>query len=171
MDEGNIRPNIKPERSLVEKILQIVCPLILVAGVVLLITAWGGLPDSVPSHFNAKGIPDSGGSKKGLIYLPIIAVGIYLALTVYEHFPYVFNFPIKITEKNALFEYQAAREMIVCVKAEIIAVITYLLWASIETAKGALQGLGSLFLIIFIALLTVTLVYYILRMSRHKDDE
>lgn len=171
MTEETDRPDINPEWSLAEKILQIVCFLILAVGLTLLITSWSGLPATVPTHFNFSGAPDSYGVKSQLIILPIIAVGLYLMLTVFERFPKIYNFPIEITESNAKYIYQTARELFVCLKTEIIAVFAYLIWGSIETAKGLRQGLGSWFITVFLALLAITFFYYIMRILRHKGGE
>jgi uncharacterized membrane protein len=171
LKEGTGRPDINPEWSFAEKLLQIVCLLLLVTGVALLIASWGSLPASVPTHFNAVGTPDSYGAKSRLMLLPFIEAGLYLMLTVFERFPRIFNFPIDITAENARYEYQTGREMTVCLKTEVTGIFTYMLWRSVETAKGVMSGMGRLFLIVTLALIAVTMTYYIIRMVRHKDGK
>ena len=168
MKEQTSRPDIKPEWSFAEKILQILCPLIFLTGIVLLITSWGSLPVSVPTHFDAAGIPDSYGPKSQLLLLPIINAGLYLMITVFERFPRIFNFPVDITEENAQYEYQTGREMMVCLKTEVVGIFTYMLWRSVETAKGVFNGMGYWFVIVTLALIFGSMTYYIIRMFRHK---
>jgi uncharacterized membrane protein len=165
------RPDIKPEWSIFEKILQIVCILILVAFAIQLVTSWGTLPKSIPSHFNAAGVPDAWGGKSSLLLLPIMGLVMYTMLTIIERFPKIFNFPFEITEKNARYEYQTAREMLVCIKAEMLLIFGYIQWDSVEVAKGTHTGLGSWFLTIFLVLLAVTMIYYIRRMNKHKNGD
>jgi len=163
------RPKINAEWSFTEKILQLVSILILAGNLVLLITAWGKLPSTVPTHFGFFGAPDGYGEKSRLLMLPILAAGFYLLFTIIERFPWVCNFPIEITGQNAKYEYQTMREMLVCAKAELLAVFTYILLGQIKTAEGAWHGLGGWFLTAFLAVLALTLAYYIIRMLRHKN--
>jgi uncharacterized membrane protein len=171
MKEETGRPDIKPAWSLAEKLLQTVCLLLLVTSVALLIASWGSLPLSVPAHFNAAGVPDDYGSKSRLLVAPIVTVGLYMMITVFERFPRIFNFPFEITEQNAMYEYKTGREMLVCMKTEVVGIFTYMIWAQIETARNIWQGLGSWFLPVTLALIAATMAYYIIRMVRHKDDK
>lgn len=171
MDDRFSRPKVKPEWSAVEKAVQIICLFILAGGIILLATQWSSLPATVATHFNASGAVDGTGDKSQLLMLPIISAVFYAFITVIERFPYIYNYPVEITEENANFQYGTAREMLTVVKTECVAVLTYLLWGAIETSKGVRHGLGSLFTVVFLVVLGATLAYYILRMTRHKKGE
>ncbi len=167
----NTRPDIKPEWSLVEKILQIVSVLVLAATAIQLIMAWSTLPQTIPTHFNAAGSPDGWGGKTTLLMLPIFEAAMYIMLTVIERFPKIYNFPVEITEKNALLEYQTARETLVCIKSEMLLIFGYLQWVIVEGAKTASFSLGLWFVPVFLVIITLTLVYYIARMKRHGTGD
>jgi uncharacterized membrane protein len=165
------RPDINPKRSTFEKVLQIFCILILIASFIIVIISWSALPKSIPSHFNAAGVPDAWGRKSTLFTLPIIGFVMYLLLTPLEHFTKIFNFSFEITEKNARFVYQIAREMLVCLKLEMLLVFGYIQWNEVEVAKGGHMGLGTWFITVTILIIAATMVYYIWRIMKHKKGE
>lgn len=169
LTEETKRPDIKPESSLLEKIVQIICPLLLLFFVIQLFTVWGTLPQKIPSHFNAAGAVDGWDGKGSLLFLPILGAVFYVSLTVLERFPKIYNFPFNITEENAGCEYQIAREMLVFMKAEILIVFAYIQWAMVEAAKGGNSGLGLWFLPVFLILLFGTSGFEIFRMYKHKS--
>lgn len=164
----NGRPDIKPEWSFFEKILQIVCPLIFIGMVIQLATAWGTLPSTIPTHFTA-GAADGWGGKGILFMVPIMGLALYTLLTIVERFPKTYNFPFEITEKNALYEYQTARECLVCMKVVIVLAFAYVQWNWVEAASGKSSGPGGGFLAVFLVLVAGVLIYYIQRMVKHKN--
>lgn len=170
MTETEKRPDIKPAWSIVEKILQAVCIVLLLAHIILLIRVWNTLPASIPKHFDFFGNPDDYGSKNTMLMLPILSAGIYIMLTLLERFPRIYNYPVEINELNAGFMYQAAREMMVVAKTVIVAVFAYIDFGTVETAKGIWKGLGFWDLPVFIVLLFGSIIYYVVKMRRHKDN-
>lgn len=169
MEEEIKRPNIRPEWSVLEKILQIVCVLLLIVHLILLIKAWNVLPDNIPKHFGFAGKPDGYGSKSSLLFLPILSAVFYVLLTILERFPRIYNFSREITKRNAAFLYQAAREMLVCMKTEVLAVFLYVDFATVKMAQGAWNGLGWWLSIVFLIVLFGSMGFYINKMAKYKD--
>lgn len=170
MRETTDRPVIKPELSLFEKVLQILCAVIAAAALVMLIISWNRLPVSVPMHFSFSGIPDSYRAKSNIIFFPFFIIGLDILLTFLEQFPHIYNYPVDITEKTASAIYQTGREMITCIKTETTAVFAFLLTSVIQTAKGVWNRIPGYILVIVIALLLLTLAFYILKMLRLEDS-
>jgi len=52
------------------------------------------LPAKIPTHFDAAGNPNAWGSPATLLFLPAIAVFIYLLFTVVTRFPSAFNYSV-----------------------------------------------------------------------------
>jgi uncharacterized membrane protein len=170
MIESEKRPDIKPAWSLVEKLLQAVCAIILAVHIILLIKVWNILPSSMPTHFDFFGKPDGYGSKNTMLMLPIMSSGLYAMLTILERFPKIYNYSVDINELNAAFMYQTGREMMVVLKTVIVAIFAYIDFATVETARGAWNGLSPWFLIVSLVILFGSMIYYIVRMKRHKDN-
>ena len=76
MEDRGSRPETKPESSVVENILQIVCLAIISATIIYLAFSWGNLPQTVPTHFNFLGSPDELGDKATLLMYPIALLAI-----------------------------------------------------------------------------------------------
>ncbi len=87
---------------------------------------YGDLPDTIPSHMNAKGEID-GYSDKSFIWI-FLGIGLVTALAMQwiQSIPYSFNYIVEITEKNARNQYEIGVQMI-----RFINFAMALLWMSI----------------------------------------
>ena len=98
--------------KIINRITNIICIIIIAAMVVILILNWNSLPDKVPTHFSFDGTPNAFGSKATLLIEPIIAIVLFVLISVAKHFPKAWNFPIKITAENKKREYMIASIML-----------------------------------------------------------
>ncbi|MDR3741147.1 MAG: DUF1648 domain-containing protein [Terracidiphilus sp.] len=119
------------------------------AGLVVLVwqtwaALWGPhrLPDRVPTHFDVAGNPNAWGSPSGLLLLPVIALCVYLLISVVARFPQSFNYPVRVTPANVERLRNATLDMLSWVKAEIGWLFAVLQWAFV---RSALTGNGALF--------------------------
>ena len=51
-------------------------------------------------------------NKTTLIILLVISIVTYIGLTLLNKFPYIFSFPVKVTEQNRLILYKNATRMV-----------------------------------------------------------
>lgn len=140
------RPVIKIPYSPLDVIFEILTVIGIVSVLLLLITKWKYIPNTVPTHFSASGIVDSWGNKWSLMTLPCVGILFYVLLTIVSKFPHIFNYPWPITEDNVQSQYRIGRLMIISLKAEMVWLFTYLEWQSIQVSIGKAQGLGIAFL-------------------------
>ena len=96
----------------INRIANIICVIIIATMVVLLLLNWNSLPDKVPTHFTFDGTPDGFGDKSALIREPVIAVVIFVLISVVQHFPQIWNFPVQLTAENMEREYLIASIML-----------------------------------------------------------
>jgi uncharacterized membrane protein len=134
----------------------------------LVFTSWESLPEKIPRHFGFAGTPDAWGSKNFLIFLPIMALLLYLLLTIATKYPHTFNYPYKINEQNAQVQYKYARYLLAILKAEIIWSFFYIEWVTIQVALGKAKGLGSIFLPIFLIILFGTMGVYLYKARKER---
>jgi uncharacterized membrane protein len=99
------------------------------------------LPDRIPIHFNAAGQPNAWGPPLSLLLLPVVAVSLYLLITLVSQFPGGFNFPVRATEESRPRLEAIARQMILWLKAELVCLFAWIQWSIID---GARQGTFSL---------------------------
>jgi hypothetical protein len=93
------------------------------------------LPERIPIRFDATGHPTTWGSPAMLILLPAITLIIYLLFTVVTRFPGAFNYPFKVTSFNRRQMENLALDMMAWLKVEIVGVLTWMQWVTIEVAR------------------------------------
>ncbi|HUX43181.1 MAG TPA: DUF1648 domain-containing protein [Terracidiphilus sp.] len=124
------------------------------------------LPDRIPVHFDAAGAANGWGSPSILLLLPVIALAIYLMLTVVSLFPVTFNYSVRATEQNRGELQRIVQRMLLWMKTELVCLFAVLQWAIIEAARS---GQGHLFPWVvppFLVLLFGTVGWYIVAMFR-----
>lgn len=86
-----------------------------ISNFILVIAFYFKLPETIPTHFNLKGEADGFGSKSTLWVLPIISALTYLLMStiITKMKPWNFNYPTKVTKKNAPKLYAMCLQMMV----------------------------------------------------------
>lgn len=157
------RPVLDLPRSPSERAAEILAVLGILFSAFVLLQAWSDLPDRVPRHFGVSGEPDAWGSKWWLVGPLITMWFLYGLLTIINRYPHIFNYPVRITEENAARQYRLARSLLSWLKAELVWVFTYIIWAGIRVAQGKAMGLGIVFLPLFLLTIFGTLGIYFWR--------
>lgn len=112
-------------------------------------TVWrySHLPSTIPTHFNAAGVPDHYGEKGTILMLPLIATGLFAAMTAigtaFSKFPHALNYPVTITPANALGQYRAAIRMAQGLRIGVVLVFLLFGFQTAQTATGRADSLGS----------------------------
>lgn len=104
-------------------ITNIVGAVLILAYLIALLALWEGLPNSIPTHFNAAGVPDRFGGKTSLLMEPILSVVLFAVFAAVERFPNSWNLPVKITEENRERQYYIAAWTISILKVLTIGII------------------------------------------------
>jgi uncharacterized membrane protein len=99
------------------------------------------LPDRIPTHFNLDGQPNGWGEPSALLLLPVVALAIYLSITLAARFPSAFNYPVRVTAENRPRLEALSLSMIAWLKVELVCLLTWIQWSIIESAR---HGQGSL---------------------------
>lgn len=155
------RPKLKIELDTSDWIIEIVGALFLILMLGFPIYYFKELPDIIPRHFNAAGEPD-GFSQKNIIWiLPVIGVVMYVGMFFLNKFPHIFNYPTEITIENAERQYRIATKLMRTLNMLISASFFYIGYSTIQTALNKQDGLGTLFLPIFLLGIFGTIGSYI----------
>lgn len=162
------RPVFKQPLTKYEKIIELLAATGVLICLIILIFAWGIVPERIPTHFGASGMPDGWSGKEALFFLPIGVILLYLLLSVISRYPHTFNYPCKITEENAKVQYQNARYLIGLLKTEIIWSFAYIQWITIRVATGQAEGLGALYLPVFLVIIFGTIGVYFYKARKYK---
>lgn len=162
------RPKIKLQYSQPERFLQILSVAALLVMTALTVYSMIHLPATIPTHFDAAGRADAWGGKGSLLFLPILSFLMYAGMTVLERFPWIYNYAVEITEKNAAAQYKTARLMLEWLKLIVVSIFLYIQWQTAQAAKGLSTGLGTLFLPVSMVVLFGVMGYFIYKMVKLK---
>ena len=162
------RPRIRIEPTVTDKAVEIIGWVALLAIWVLVISNYSNLPDTIPTHYNSVGNADGFGSKTNILILPLIANILFVGITIINKFPYIFNYPTQITEKNALRQYTNATRMLRFMKLILVILFGLFTFKTIQSANGQSFGHGVWFLPLTLSLIFIPLTYFIIKSFRTK---
>ena len=152
--------------SILDWILEFFALLSILSVIVLFVFFWIEAPKIVPVHYNIYGVADRFGSKVTLIIIPIISIVSYLGLTFLNRFPYIFNFPVKVSEQNRTILYKTATTMIRWIKLFICLLFTVILLQTVGNIQNYEYKLDNNYLFILIGCLFCCLIFYIIKMTK-----
>lgn len=162
------RPKLKIPLRVFDYFLEISSTALILFCLTFIFVMWNQLPDRVATHFNFAGQADSYGSKNELLILLPVLLLLYILLTVLNRFPHIYNYVVEITENNAERQYRFARRFITILKTEIIMILTYIQFATLQSAKYGSFTLGMFFLPITLLMVFGTIGIYIVLSVKAK---
>lgn len=144
----NQRPIVKITSTPLDRCLDGISLLLLIAFFGITVFYYASLPETIPTHFNAAGEPDAYGDKVSIFLLLGIALLIFILLRYFQNKPHLYNYPTTITEENAQEQYGKAMRMMRILNLTTLVILFYLQFQTIQTALGNAEGLGSYFMVI-----------------------
>jgi hypothetical protein len=96
----------------------------------------------------------------------MIGLILYSGLTILNKYPYVFNYPVKVTNDNAERLYIIGTRKIRLLKVVIILSFAFLNFKTIEIALNRAEDMRKLYLpllIVVLAILIMTMIYKMVR--------
>ena len=93
------------------------------------------LPDRIPTHFDGSE-SDGWGSPSALLLLPLVALAIYLGITLTSRFPSAFHYPVRVTPQNRPRLQALSVQMIVCLKTELMCLFAWIQWSIVEAVRN-----------------------------------
>lgn len=166
--EKPYRPKLKLALSNLEKFLFITSALCIIALWYLSIISYINLPKIVATHFNSAGSPDSYGSKCVIFIFPIIASIMYVLFATLSKFPHIYNYSVRITEKNVESQYRNARTLMLFILLEVLTLFLFIHLYTIRSIKNNFSYSGLVFLPIFLMVFFSTIFYFIRKMTKLK---
>jgi uncharacterized membrane protein len=124
------------------------------------------LPDRIPTHFDFAGHANGWGSPGMLWLFPVVAVGIYLLITVIVRFPDTFNYPVPVTDENRPRLEALALNMTSWIKAEILCLFAWIQWMIVTAARQGHNSLSPVLIVVFTAVILATAGWHSLAMRR-----
>lgn len=160
------RPKIQLELDAFDRFVDMVGKVCVILLIGLPLYYYGQLPESIPTHYDASGTPDSFSHKGTIWILTIIGALTYGGLYWLNKYPHLFNYAQPITPENAEWQYKNATRMLRSMNAIITCSLAYVSYSTIQTALGNQNGLGAYFLPIFLVMLFGAMGYYVVQMTK-----
>jgi len=110
------------------------------------------LPEIIATHYDYNGNVDGRGHKSTLFILPIFNLLMYLGMTkvTTKIKPYYFNYPTKVTEKNAAEIYAITIRMMVVLNLIMVILFLVLTAGLINSALTNSKSLSVALILVFI---------------------
>lgn len=160
------RPIIKLKFNNIEKVMIIISIIVMLLMWAYVLLNIKHIPSEIPTHFTINGKPNSWGSKNTIFIMPIICSIMVGLLIFISRIPRFFNYPIKITEKNAEKQYRNSGQLMLVLAIELSLVFLYIEYKIIQSALGLSLGLGNYFFFVFIVILFGTIIFFTRRMRK-----
>ncbi|UGU16537.1 DUF1648 domain-containing protein [Sinomicrobium kalidii] len=165
------RPRIKPNLTTTDKIIEIISWIAVPCIWILTLKNYPDLPESIPIHYNSAGEANGFGGKEHILALPIIATILFIGLATLNKYPHIFNYPVLITQKNALQQYTYATRLLRILNLVIVIIFGLIVYKTIQNVNGNANGLGIWFLPTTLALIFVPIIYYLLKIRKIKNKD
>ncbi len=163
------RPDIQPGFTGIDRLLETVAWLCIVALWLVVILFYESLPEVIPTHFNAAGEVDDTGDKIVLLLMPVIGTLLFLGLTILSRYPRIFNFPVEINAENAFRQYTNAVRMLRYLKGMVALIFLWITAAVILKAGGQTSGgIGAWSLPLMLALILIPILYFVIKAIRQR---
>ncbi|HNX29323.1 MAG TPA: DUF1648 domain-containing protein [Syntrophomonadaceae bacterium] len=159
------RPALDIPVTATEVLLDVIAIVTIVSILLYMKVNYPPLPVEIPTHFGFNGQPDTWGGKNSLLIILIVMLVFYVVFKLLERFPQFYNYMQPIKENNAAFQYLNGRMLIAFIKTEVVLIFAYIIWGTIETARGNITGLSIWFLPVICIIIASTLGYFIVKMA------
>ena len=98
----------------------------------LMVLKYGMVSDKIPTNYNISGEPDGWGNKSSLLLIYSVGLILYAGLSVLSIYPHLYNYPVKITDKNIRIQYLLGRSLINTLKLSLVSIFLVLIIAGIN---------------------------------------
>lgn len=161
------RPKLKLTLSSFDIIMELIGASLIILLIAYPIYHYASLPEVIPMHFDAEGIPDGFGQKSWIWTMPVLGLAVYIGLFILNRYPHIFNYPTEITTENAERQYKLATTLIRMVNLSVAMIFFYITYQSVLSSLSGQGGLGTIFIPIVIFSTTAPLIWYLIKASRN----
>lgn len=163
------RPKLVIKKTGIERVLDVTTCMLFIIFTLYFTQQWMTLPYEIPIHFNMKGEPDGWGGK-WIVWIPLlIALILWIGLSILEKYPHTYNY-LNLNVDNAERQYKNARFMVNIMKAEITIFLMYISWMILDfsSQKGADTHQAWLPIVLFIIVLFGSIGFFVYRSFKLK---
>ncbi|TYB77353.1 DUF1648 domain-containing protein [Bizionia gelidisalsuginis] len=160
------RPKLKIDCDKSDRIIEALTLLSLLFSFAFIAHHYSDLPDRVPAHFGLDGEVNRYDEKSMIWLVPMLLSAICFGVYKLNKHPYIYNYPVKITENNAEKQYRSSTKITRYINLSfslICAVITYEMVTIALKNSTSFSLFSNYFLIITIAFLTLMPIVMVIK--------
>lgn len=125
------------------------------------------LPGRIPTHFDFSGRPNAWGPPGFLWFLPMVAIALYVLITVLGSIRFRrYNLPVAVTEANLPFIQRQTSVMLAWTKCELLGMFVYLQWSIIQSVRASEVRISPLIIPLFLLAIFLTVGWYLVAIIR-----
>ena len=158
------RPSPQPSYQPIDYLAELLAIVGLVSQGVYALFVYPTLPETIPTHFGLDGKANGFGGRESIFFPFVVALVVYILLSVISRFPQAFNYPWRVTEANAPRLYAVSRRLLTWLKAEMVLLFGYITWAIIRYTTVAPGPFDPWFILAVILVIFGTIGYFIYQM-------
>jgi len=162
------RPRIRIRPQPVDRLIETAGLAALLLIIILTFVYYRDMPSQIPVHFSFSGEPDQMGGKPTIWRIPVISLILYVALTLINRFPHIFNYPVRITEENTFRLYRLATRTLRILKTMLMCLFLYITISVIWIGLGKSEKFNAPGILGFIILTILLFGIMISKMVRNK---
>lgn len=165
------RPKPQPqELSNFDKTLEFLTIAALLFSIFYTAVNYAGLPETIPTHFDSNGNPDSYGNKIMIWLAPAISIVICLGLIILNKYPHYFNYLVKITPENAQRQYLLAQSMLRKLNLLIALMFLFVTYSTIKSTQSETGNIDTIIITYSVAGIFIILIHYLIQSSKKLDS-
>jgi uncharacterized membrane protein len=163
------RPKWRPEWTPIDKTVEMLSWLFIIAMWGIVGANFFSLPDTIPTHFNAEGKVDGYGEKYTILLFPAVITIVFFLLSEVSKRPWHFNYVVAPTPENYQELYRLNIRMLRIIRLVVAVMGTYVAYAIIRGAKEGGYDLSFWALPVFLAGMIVPAVIAIVKSFKLKS--
>ena len=126
----------------------------------------GQLPHQIPMRDDLAPHGQGLGSSAIVLLFPIVAVAIYLLLTVIARFPKTFNYPVAVTAENRPRLEALSLSLLAWMKAEMVCLFAWIQYGILQSARQIHGVFSPISIPIAVGIIFATVLWHIAAMLR-----
>ncbi|SFB97587.1 Protein of unknown function [Flexibacter flexilis DSM 6793] len=161
MKTRNPRPRLRVELTAADRFLEWIGAGILLFLIGFSVFVYLHLPEIIPTHYDLHGQTDANGSKTSIFTLPLVALVLFVGMSILNQYPHNFNYLTEITPENAPQQYKNATQMIRIAKLCIVLIFSLIAVSTYLVANHYIENLTIWLVPVVLLLSFAPLVWFI----------
>lgn len=129
---------------------------------------YGKLPEKIPYHFDLAGQPDAYGSKVTILFLPVIAVILFVMMSLIPKLNFNYNYPVTINEDNREIQKLLSESLLKIMKSTLLIVFLLIEIQVIQSVYEYKIFLSQYGIILYLVIIFTPIIIYLIVSGREK---